>query len=70
MTPTSLERLSSPKRSGAPVPSRGVANDPLILDLLARAGEATTGRVFVKGTPTGEKSNPYAYMNEGKKRPD
>jgi hypothetical protein len=49
----------------------GVANHPLILKLLARAGEATNGRNLVRGSTTnGSRTGRYYYMNEGKIKPD
>jgi hypothetical protein len=49
----------------------GVANDPLVLKLLSKAGQTTSGKPLVRGSPApGAKANPYAYMNEGKKKPD
>jgi len=48
----------------------GVASHPLLLELFARAGEATSGKLLVKGTPPKESKSRYAYMNEGKTHPD
>ncbi len=48
----------------------GVANDPVILKLLARAGQATNGRPLVKGNLTSTPGGAYDYMNRGEKRPN
>jgi hypothetical protein len=45
------------------------ASDPLVLKLLARAGQATNGKPLVRGGGIAEKEGPYAYMNRGEKKP-